>query len=137
MTNKEKYKEEIFEIACRGTACAGVKATKYGTLRLQPCISTSCQECIFNNNTEDCKKVFMKWLEKEAQEFDWSKVEVDTKILVSCNNKIWHKAYFAFYDAENGGICVFPGGKTSFTNEDHSGYEYYPYAKLYDSEVIK
>lgn len=134
MTNKEKYKEQIFNIACQHQRCAIVR-TEHFRLRFQPCNATQCRTCIFYNNTGGCRKVFMEWLEKDANEFDWSKVEVDTKILVSCNNKTWHKAYFAFYDVENGSICVFPGGKTSFTNEDCNGYLYYPYAKLYDPEV--
>lgn len=136
MINKEKYKEKIFEIACQGSICACVKLNN-GILKLQPCRNTYCEACIFYSEKVRCEEVFIKWLEEEATETDWSKVEVDTKILVSCNNKIWHKAYFAFYDVENGCICVFPDGRTSFTNKDHSGYEYYPYAKLYDSEVIK
>ena len=136
MTNKEKYKEEIFEIACKGATCACVKLDN-GVLRLQQCGNTQCKACIFSNNTKECSEVFKEWLEKEAKEFDWSKVEVDTKVFVSCNNKTWSKAHFAFYDVENGSICVFPGGKTSFTNEDCNGYLYYPYAKLYDPEVNK
>lgn len=65
---------------------------------------------------------------KKVYEIDWSKVEVDTKILVSDDNIIWHGAYFAMF--ENDTIYAFGNGTTSFTY----GYkEIIPwvYAKLY------
>lgn len=133
MTNKEKYKEQIFEIACEASRCALVNGV-HNQIRLQTCASTSCSACLFDNNG-GCSQRFIEWLEEEAVEFDWSKVEVDTKVLVSHDNKTWSKAHFAFYDVEDGGICVFSGGKTSFTNKDCTDYEYYSYAKLYDPEV--
>lgn len=66
MINKEKYKEEIFDIACKGKTCAGVKLTN-GVVRLQPCDKTiQCKNCIFYFGKGYCKDVFMKWLEKDA-----------------------------------------------------------------------
>lgn len=61
---------------------------------------------------------------------DWSKVPVDTKILVSDNGKTWFKRYFDKY--ENGKIYAWVDGKTSFSvrnNDDVIGWEY---AKLYN-----
>lgn len=65
----------------------------------------------------------------ERKETDWSKVKVDTKILVSCEGKRWHKRHFAKY--ENGKIYTFIGGLTSFTDEG-SSLNNWKYAKLYE-----
>lgn len=61
---------------------------------------------------------------------DWSKVPVDTKILVNDNGKTWFKRYFDKY--ENGKIYAWVDEKTSFSvrnNDDVIGWEY---AKLYN-----
>ena len=60
---------------------------------------------------------------------DWSKVPVDTKILVSDDGERWTRRYFAKY--ENGRVYAFYDGATSFTgsNESLLGWEY---AKLYE-----
>ena len=62
---------------------------------------------------------------------DWSKVEVDTKILVSIDNKRWYKRYFAKF--EDGKIYTFANGTTSFS---YNYRELVPwnYAKLYEEE---
>lgn len=44
---------------------------------------------------------------------DWSKVPVDTKILVSFNGKDWYKRYFAKY--EEGFVYAFENGATSWS----------------------
>ena len=44
---------------------------------------------------------------------DWSKVEVDTPVLVSNDNKEWIKRYFARY--EDGNVYCWLNGKTSWT----------------------
>ena len=60
---------------------------------------------------------------------DWSKVPVDTKILVSNFGTKQYKAYFAKY--EDGKIYAWDSGRTSFT----AGFEYnmacWDYVKLY------
>ena len=43
---------------------------------------------------------------EEIVNVDWSKVQVDTKILVSGDGKDWYRRYFAKY--ENGFIYAFP-----------------------------
>ena len=66
----------------------------------------------------------------EFEEYlDWSKVPVDTKILVSDDGERWTRRYFAKY--ENGRVYAFYDGATSFTgsNESLLGWEY---AKLYE-----
>ena len=73
----------------------------------------------------------LKKLEKPEVGVDWSKVAVDTPILVSNNGDYWRRRYFAKY--ENGMVYAFNGGKTSWSNhgEEPIALEY---AKLAESE---
>ena len=65
---------------------------------------------------------------KKFYDIDWSKVEVDTKILVSNDDVRWYRAHFAMF--ENDTIYSFSNGTTSFTYE-YSAFESWKYAKLY------
>ena len=60
---------------------------------------------------------------------DWSKIPVDTKILVSDDGEDWIRRYFAKY--EGGRVYAFYDGATSFTgsSENLLGWAY---AKLYE-----
>lgn len=62
---------------------------------------------------------------------DWRKVEVDTKILVSNDNKRWDKAHFAMF--ENNTVYSFSNGTTSFTH-GYIAFEPWKYAKLYKED---
>lgn len=59
---------------------------------------------------------------------DWSKVEVDTPILVSNDNKEWIKRYFARY--EDGNVYGWLNGKTSWTATGELSIGLWNYAKL-------
>lgn len=67
---------------------------------------------------------------KKDYNIDWSKVDVDTKILVSDDGVVWRKRYFAKY--ENDKVCAFVGGATSFSYR--GSYISWKYAKLYEEE---
>ena len=72
---------------------------------------------------------------EEIVDVDWSKVQVDTKILVSEDGEDWYRRYFAKY--ENGFIYAFPDGLSSFTAcyKPECGYQRvcaWKYAKLYE-----
>ena len=61
---------------------------------------------------------------------DWSKVEVDTKVLVrDWDNSEWTPRHFAIY--KNGRIHTWNNGHTSFTSRDMNDYILYNQAKLY------
>lgn len=83
-------------------------------------------------NTEKALEIVMEYEPK----VDWSKVSVDTKILVR-NNKTtaWICRYFAEYD-ERRGVKAYVGGRTSFTAVSEYDVFYWKYAKLY-KETIK
>lgn len=59
---------------------------------------------------------------------DWSKVPVDTPILVSNDNKGWIKRYFARY--EDGNVYCWLNGKTSWTAICELSIGHWGYAKL-------
>ena len=67
--------------------------------------------------------------DKKKPEVDWSKVEVDTPILVkNTENEEWNKRYFARY--ENGTIYAWGDGRTSWTVYDSDVTLGWNYAKL-------
>ena len=59
---------------------------------------------------------------------DWSKVPVDTPVLVSNDNKEWIKRYFARY--EDGNVYCWISGKTSWTAICELSIGHWNYSKL-------
>lgn len=59
---------------------------------------------------------------------DWSKVAVDTPILVSGDNKEWFKRCFAEY--KDGKVYCWLNGKTSWTAFGERSIGYWKYTKL-------
>lgn len=59
---------------------------------------------------------------------DWSKVPVDTPVLISNDKEIWFKRYFARY--EDGKVYCWLNGKTSWTAECEFSIGHWDYAKL-------
>lgn len=59
---------------------------------------------------------------------DWSKVPVDTPVLISNDKKIWFKRYFARY--EDGKVYCWLNGKTSWTAECEFSTGHWDYVKL-------
>lgn len=118
VTNREKFAEQILDIACGGSKIAVDKAT------LEPiaCYKLECKHCLFNTYSYDyCGDKTEKWANSEYAEpsVDWSKVAVDTPILVNdSNDHRWLKRYFAKY--ENGSVFAWNGGRTSWSSEGHA-----------------
>lgn len=115
MTNREKFAEQILDIACKGDSIAVNKVTS----EPMRCDGTTCKECLFRfNDNEFCRDLRKKWANSEYVELsvDWSKVAVDTPILVTYNGiHQWVKRHFARY--ENGRVYAWNHGKTSWTGE--------------------
>ena len=66
----------------------------------------------------------------EFREFiDWSKVPIDTKVLVSRDREDWYKRYFAKYEEDR--VWCFDSGTTSFSTNNISNVRSWKYAKLY------
>ena len=118
MTNREKFAEKILDIACGGSKIAVSKAT----LEPTACRKLACGECLFNTRGYGhCRGEAGKWANSEYVEppVDWSKVAVDTPILVNdSNDHEWLKRYFAKY--ENGSVYAWNTGKTSWSSGGHA-----------------
>lgn len=118
MTNREKFAEQILDIACGGSKIAVNKTT------LEPiaCYKLACKDCLFSfSGTDYCTSAREKWANSEYVEppVDWSKVAVDTPILVNTSNgHKWIKRYFAKY--ENGSVFAWNNGATSWSSERHA-----------------
>ena len=79
-----------------------------------------------------CRMLQAMWLleDYEEPEIDWNEVEVDTPILVThYEDEEWHKRYFAKY--ENGDVYAWDNGRTSWTENDVTAWNY---AKLAETE---
>ena len=124
MKNKEKYAKDILEIACSGSKIAIDKNTD----KICACDLLKCRDCIFDKRY--CAETLKHWCESEYVEppVDWSKVSVDTPILVrfSGDDKYWVKRHFARYD--NGQVRAWINGTTSWTADGKS--DTWTYAKL-------
>lgn len=129
MTNREKFAEQILNIACKGDSIAVNKVTS----EPMGCHGTACKECLFNFNSDEfCRDARKKWANSEYVEpfVDWSKVAVDTPILVRDNIFCeWVKRYFAKY--ENGSVYVWNNGATSWSGDRCTAWKL---AKLPDKE---
>ena len=86
-------------------------------------------------NCSACKMLQMIWLFEECEESeepktDWSKVELDTPILVrDYEDQGWERRHFAKY--EDGAVFAWGGGETSWTSGCMIRWKY---AKLAESE---
>lgn len=131
MTNCEKYKDDIALILEQKENIAFDKDMK----KVVSCLGFKCVNCLFSYHYTKhlycCDSNRLKWLVseyKEEEEVDWSKVPVDTAVLISVDNKNWFNRYFAGVN-EKGQPTVFCYGATQWSN----GYEepcHFKYIKL-------
>ena len=133
MTNKEKYGKEILDIACTGDRVAIRKSDNV----IVGCRKLECLDCAFNTHGKFCNDEIEKWANSEYIEppVDWSKVAVDTPILVKdVKSGEWNRGYFAMY--ENGTVFTWYHGATSWSAEGDSDIASWKYAKLAESEDV-
>lgn len=119
MKNYEKYADEIREYKGE-TFC--VDFVKPNILKSDHCES-DCTKC---------RMLQAIWLleDYEEPEVDWSKVEVDTPILVrDTEDGEWLKKYFAKYEDER--VYAWTSGCTSWTTGHMAAWNF---AKLTESE---
>ena len=122
MKNYEKYEEKIREY--KGETFCNDFIQPY-ILKQDDCSGMDCGQC---------SMLQLIWLMKECEEprVDWSKVEVDTPILVrDSENTEWLKKHFAKY--EDGIVYVWNLGRTSWT-APHKSVSAWQYAKLIEGE---
>ena len=126
MKNYEKYAEEIREYKgidfCSDFICKHI-------LKIEDRDYIGCSRCYM---------LQLLWLLEDYEELkepetDWSKVEVDTPILVRRgDNEEWNKRYFAGY-GNDGYIYAWSNGCTSWTAYDNSDVTEWEHAKLAES----
>ena len=123
MKNYEKYAEKIREYKGQNFCKDFVKPN---ILKSKVCGGLACGACYMLQTI---------WLleDYEEPEVDWSKVEVDTPILVRiCEDGEWLKKYFAKY--EDGYVYAWNSGCTSWTVLHDKDVTSWQYAKLAESE---
>ena len=126
MLNIEYYKDELKEIIIRNIGIDSI------TGKPKMCDELFCLDCVFKDQDACSPKKVEQWLQSEhVEQVDWSKVKVDTPILVrDYEGSEWIKRYFAKF--ADGKVYAWLGGVTSWTaNSNMSSWKY---AKLAESE---
>ena len=134
MKNREKFEKEIMDIACSGHSIAFDKKAN----KLTDCDHILCGNCAFHSSISSCRDKCKKWSESEYKEpeVDWSKVPVDTPVLVRNNESdIWYNRHFAYF--EDGKVFAYDFGATSWSaDKSHICTSACRYAKLANEEDI-
>ena len=128
MKNYEKYAEEIRELK----SDIGIE---WCELFAKPKVLKSLGRTCEYTSCGLCSALTMLWLLEDYKEpeVDWSKVEVDTPILVrTVEWAAWARRYFAKY--EDGMVYVWNLGRTSWSATYDKDVSAWPYAKLAESE---
>lgn len=134
MTNREKYAEQILDIATTGICIAVDEKGK-----MYKCENLMCRDCIFSRNENrerSCAENTKEWSEQEYVEppVDWSKVLVDTKVFVrDSDSDPWKPRYFAKF--EGGKIFTWTNGATSFSRNSVCDYSWWNQGKLAEETV--
>lgn len=125
MTNFEKYKDDIERLGYKRVAF-----NKFNN-KIVKCAGFACDDCAFYGNYDDCKLGAMKWAAEEYKEpeVDWSKIPIDTPVLVSDDGVNWRRRYFV-RRSETGLFCVYSNGTTSWSADNCESR--YKYAKLWE-----
>lgn len=131
MTNREKYAEQILDLAVNGKNFAFCKEEK-----IVSCAGLWCPNCIFYSGTDNCSKNKECWSRQEYVEppVDWSKVPVDTKVYVrDFDNGFWIPRHFARFEDEK--IVTWNDGATSFSIDDFNNVSKWNQGKLAEDTV--
>lgn len=123
MKNREKYAEEI----------KNYNGANFCKDFIQPVVFNK-DNCNFVS-CGMCAVLTALWLDEEytEPEVNWSKVTVDTPILVKdFENEEWRDRYFARYENET--IYVWCDGRTSWSAYDNSDVDSWEYVKLAEQE---
>lgn len=143
MLNIEKFEDELINMGVINPKIM-ISFSKDG--KLLNCRFAKCSDCKeilmaqLNISKEEyykesCRKNILKWLlsEYKEPEVDWSKVKVDTPILVRNTEKEeWQKRHFARF--KNGKVYAWYDGLTSWSTAGEDDVNSWKYAKLAESE---
>lgn len=130
MTNYEKYKDELIKKAIIETSMA----MDIHTDKIVDCPDITCEDCKFNISNNKCgmeEWLDSEYIEPEKEEVDWSKVPIDTKVIVSDNEIDWYRRYFAGIDKCTNERLAWADGATSWANRSTMPWKY---IKLYKED---
>lgn len=130
MLNIEKYKEELENIGV-------INPNGLAVIDGKPCMcqEAECNMCELRSEESCCFYKTDNWLfsKYEEPEVDWSKVKVDTPILVrNYESGDWTKRYFAKF--VDGKVYAWIAGATSWSADGELDVTSWNCAKLAESE---
>lgn len=126
MKNYKKYADEINKYKVNKDEYFCDEFIIPHILKKDSCAGIGCEHCHMLQTIW----LMEEYEEPQEPETDWSKVEIDTPILVRQDKTgDWLKRHFAKY--ENGDVYVWADGQTSWTG---TGKIKWKYAKLAESE---
>lgn len=99
MTNYEKYKELVISCIIKDSIC-DLSQVAYGN---NPCDRRTCEECA---------DFTAEWLKREYSEIDWSRVEVDTPVVIEGEEGTMRRHFSGYW---SGHVFVYANGQTSWT----------------------
>lgn len=124
MKNYEKYADEIKEYNGDSICTDFIEPYILKTINAK-CIDISCIKCHLYRTIW----LMEEYEEPEEPETDWSKVKVDTPILVrQGKNGTWLERHFAKY--ENGDVYAWVDGQTSWTGADEIKWKFAKLAEV-------
>lgn len=131
MTNREKYADQILDIACNGD----MFAVNVKTQKPVNCAGIHCKDCKFNVDVMMCGALRKAWCDAEYIEpsIDWSKVPVDTPILVRDSKEDkWLHRHFAKFEDEF--VYAWDDGQTSWSSLASVDWKYAKLAEDVNNE---
>lgn len=134
MTNYEKYRDKLVKF----NYSSNTETSEFCNNFVEPNILNPIGKRCLDVDCTYCRMLMSIWLmdeykEPEKPEVDWSKVAVDTPILVrSSENEEWYKRYFARYENET--IYAWVSGRTSWASIDDDDVYAWKYVKLAERE---
>ena len=127
MKNHEKYADKIKTYTNGSSYCEEIIIPNVLKPLGKSCVDTSCDVC----NALTILWLMEEYEEPEEPEIDWSKVKIDTPILVrDFEGSDWFRRHFAKY--ENGTVYAWDFGNTSWSGG--AVMTDWKYAKLAESE---
>lgn len=107
------------------------------TGNVKTCSKWDCVNCLFYESN-DCIKAREDWLDQSVfdseKDIDWSKVPVDTPVLVWNLEDCLYKRYF--YGIKDGRFSAYSDGRTSWSSTTGNICSW-PHCKLYRPEDIE